>query len=171
MQNHLIISILAEDKLGLVESLSKVLNAHHSSWNDSRMSRLAGKFAGILSLDVADENLDALMTALKGLENDHFKLLIEKTNADEAQNSQMLNVSVLGQDRRGIVHDITSELAKLSVNIESLESQVRPASMSTENLFEANLQLSLPADVSTDTVIDTLEGMSDQLMVDINFND
>lgn len=171
MQNHLIISILAEDKPGLVESLSKVLNAHHSSWNDSRMSRLAGKFAGIVSLDVADENLDALMTSLKSLESKQFKLLIEKTNAHDSPHSQILNLSILGQDRHGIVHDITSELAKLSVNIESLESQVRPASMSTENLFEANLQLSLPADVSTDKVIDTLESMSDQLMVDINFND
>lgn len=171
MQNHLVISILAEDKPGLVESLSKVINNHHSSWNDSRMSRLAGQFAGILSLDVADENLDALVSALKALENETFRLLIEKTTADEAESTQTLNVSVLGQDRRGIVHDITSELAKLSVNIESLESQVRPASMSTENLFDANLQLSMPAHVSTDKVIDTLEGMSDQLMVDINFND
>ena len=52
MQTSLVITILGPDKVGLVKSLSKTLNQHKGSWTESRMSRLGGKFAGLLEVSV-----------------------------------------------------------------------------------------------------------------------
>ena len=82
----------------------------------------------------------------------------------------MLSLDLLGQDRPGIIQDITEQLAHLNVNIEELESQIKEASMSGGVLFSAQLKLSLPKSLSPEEVQDSLESMSDQFMVDINFS-
>ena len=79
-----------------------------------------------------------------------------------------LSLEILGQDRPGIIFDITQKLATLNVNIEELESEVRPASMSGGSLFNAKLTLGLPEGLSSEEVQDLLESMSDQFMVDID---
>ena len=170
MQVSLIITILGPDKPGLVESLSKTLNSFGGSWTESRMAHLAGKFAGLLQVSIPTEQLENLTKAIKGLETGSLKIHIEQAESVIKLPHKTLKLELLGQDRPGIIHDITQQLAKLGVNIEELESHVKEASMSGEVLFCAELTLGLPENVSTDEVQDILEEMSDQFMVDINFS-
>lgn len=171
MQASLVITILGPDQSGLVKSLSETLNRFQGSWTESRMIHLSGKFAGLLQVSVPSEAVDELTLALQALKSDSFQILIEKS--DQTQNkapTKILDLELLGQDRPGIIQDITEQLAYLNVNIEELESQVKEASMSGGTLFCAQLKLSLPEVVSTDDVQESLESMSDQFMVDINFS-
>lgn len=171
MQVSLVITILGSDQPGLVKSLSETLNRFKSNWTESRMSHLAGKFAGILQISVPSDQVDGLTTALQALQSGGLKISIERSEqAQSTTPSKVLNLELLGQDRPGIIHDITEQLARLHVNIEELESQVKEASMSGGMLFCAQLKLGLPEDVTTEAVQDSLESMSDQFMVDINFH-
>jgi len=170
MQVSLVITILGPDQPGLVKSLSETLKQHQGNWTESRMSHLAGKFAGLLHVHVPEDQIDDLSTALHNLETDNFKILIEKTDSNtRPAPSNTLNLELLGQDRPGIIHDITQQLAALNVNIEELESKVEEASMSGGTLFRATLALGLPDNISPETVQNALESMSDQFMVDLNF--
>ena len=113
------------------------------------------------------ETLQALHDA-----DNQLNILMEEANdgSDSAVESE-LSLELIGADRPGIIDDITGALAKLKVNIKELETEQREASMSSEILFWANLQLGLPEGISNDDVQDALEELSDQLMVDINFGD
>ena len=51
----IILTVIGEDRPGLVSALSAPINAHGASWKRSQMSRLAGKFAGIVLVSVADD--------------------------------------------------------------------------------------------------------------------
>jgi len=171
MQVSLVITILGPDKAGLVKSLSETLNRFQGNWTESRMSHLAGKFAGILQVSVPTDQVDELTTALQTLQSDGLQISIEKVDLDKVVLiSKEIRLELLGQDRPGIIRDITEQLARLNVNIEELESQVKEASMSGGTLFCAQLKLGLPENVTTEAVQDSLESMSDQFMVDINFN-
>ncbi|WP_299877386.1 glycine cleavage system protein R [uncultured Cocleimonas sp.] len=170
MQVSLIITILGPDKPGLVKSLSETLNKFGASWTESRMAHLAGKFAGLLQVSLPTENLEPLTKAINELETDIFKIHIEQADLDTMKPEKILKLELLGQDRPGIIHDITQQLSKLEVNIEELESHIREASMSGEILFCAELTLGLPVNVTTDEVQDILEDMSDQFMIDVNFS-
>lgn len=173
MYTSLVITVLAEDRPGLVSSLSEVLNSHHANWMESRMTRLAGKFAGLLQVSVADEHLAALTEALQGLQTNDLLIQVEKTKATEAHPDAevtLLKLEILGQDRPGIIEDVTSQLSTLKVNIEEMSSEQRVASMSNELLFFAELSLRVPESITPEDVIDALEAMSDQLMVDLNFS-
>ncbi len=171
MQASLIISILGPDKSGLVKSLSETLNRFQGNWTESRMSHLAGMFAGLLLVSIPTDQVSELTSALEALQSDGLHIHVERS--DEIQTSKattMLSLDLLGQDRPGIIQDITEQLAHLNVNIEELESHIKEASMSGGVLFYAQLKLGLPEGVSPDAVQDALESMSDQFMVDINFS-
>ena len=67
MTTPLVITVISADKPGLVESLAQVINRHGGNWLESRMARMAGQFAGILRVDVANDQLEALRIDLDGL--------------------------------------------------------------------------------------------------------
>ena len=59
--------------------VSAPITAHGASWERSQMSRLAGKFAGIVLVEVADKRLDALVADLVLLEAEGLQVVIERT--------------------------------------------------------------------------------------------
>lgn len=174
MNKTLVITVLATDRPGIVNTLSEALVEHDANWIDSRMANLADKFAGLLQISVPTDKLQHLKDTLQALHDadNKINILMEEANGGvtPAVESE-LSLELIGADRPGIIDDITGALAKLKVNIKELETEQREASMSSEILFWANLQLGLPDGVSNDDVQDALEELSDQLMVDINFGD
>ena len=64
---NLILTVIGEDRPGLVSAVSAPVTARGGSWERSRMARLAGKFVGIVLVNVPDEQLDALIADLDGL--------------------------------------------------------------------------------------------------------
>ena len=170
MQISFVLTVLSDDQPGLAKTLSDVINEYAGSWTDSRMIHLAGKFAGLLRVSVAEDQADELIATLTALQDDGIEISIETIDATEPTDaSDTLELEVTGQDSPGIINAITSQLANLSVNIEELYSEQRPAPMSSETLFYAKLNLSIPDGVSTHDVQEALEELPEQLMVDINF--
>ena len=65
MQIHMLISFIADDRPGLVKSLSEVVNAHQGNWLESRMAKLSGKFAGVVRVAVPEERVGEFDGALQ----------------------------------------------------------------------------------------------------------
>lgn len=168
MQSSLILTIIGEDRPGLVESLSRVITAHGGNWLESRMARLAGRFAGILMVAVAEAHVAALAEALRGLEADGLKLTILADGVETAaETRRAVSVELIGHDHPGIVHDLSHALASCNVNIDELETRCSNASWSGESLFQATARLRLPPTVSIDELRHILESLAKDLMVDI----
>ena len=74
----------------------------------------------------------------------------------------------LGQDRPGIVREISGSLAALGVSVQDLRTVVESAPMSGEPLFRAEAELAPPEDVDLDRIRDALERLADELMVDVS---
>ena len=80
-------------------------------------------------------------------------------------------MSLVGNDRPGIVRDITRLLSELGINLESLKTDVPPAPMGSEPLFHAEALLALPAGLALDRLQDQLEALADDLMVELNLQE
>ena len=174
MQTTLIIAVLATDRPGIVNSLSETIMAHNANWIDSRMANLADKFAGLVKISVPIDQLSSLQADLQALHDadNQLHILMEEASATvESATRSTLSLEVLGADRPGIIDDITGALASLDVNINELETEQREASMSSELLFYAHMRLGLPEGISDEDVRESLEALSDQLMVDLIFAD
>lgn len=131
------------------------------------MSQLAGKFAGVLRVSVNDQDADRLIDALEGL-SDHLTLVIERVDIDETHNTeQTVELNLIGNDRAGIVQEISHALAKLSVNVEKLTSECAPAPMSGDALFKASALLKVPEGLDLEDLQSELEGLADDLIVEL----
>jgi glycine cleavage system regulatory protein len=166
-----ILTAIGDDRPGLVSALSAPINDHGASWERSEMARLAGKFAGIVVVSVADSRVDALVADLTALNDQGLQVVMQRTDETVERESQRLRLELLGADHPGIVAEISASLADRDVSIEELSTDVRDAPMAGGTLFEARAVLNAPSSTSTDALRAMLEGLADELMVEINLSD
>ena len=134
--DHLVLTVIAPDKAGQVERIAQCIADHSGNWLESRMSRMAGQFAGILRVAVPAENYAELVASLQGLARYDIRVLIAESGIEPSCTWKPIAMELVGNDRPGIVRDITRLLADLGVNLERFTTEVRPAPMSSEPLLQ-----------------------------------
>lgn len=165
------LTCIADDRPGLVSDLSAPISAHGASWKRSQMARLGGKFAGILLLEVPDDRADLLAADLTALKEVGLVVTLERTDAAAESPSLRVSLDLLGADRPGIVAEISAALAGKGVGILDLSTDVRDAPMAGGQLFEAQAVLEAPTATNLDELRSMLEGIADELMVEISLSD
>lgn len=165
------LTCIGDDRPGLVSALSAPIQEHGASWERSQMARLAGKFAGILMVAVADEHAEALMADLTALKDVGLLVAVEQTDEPVVHETLRLSLELLGADHPGIVAEISASLAGQGIGIEELSTDVREAPMSGGMLFEARAVLEAPPETSTEALRSMLEALADELMVEIRLSD
>jgi len=163
-----IITFIGDDRPGLVEQLSQVIEDNQGNWHESRLSQLGGKFAGLILVSLPQSNGDALETQLKGLSASGLSVrvtpAVEGFSIDVATR---INLTVLGPDRLGIVREISRALAQRQVNVIEMDSEVSSAPMSGEMLFKASIEAEIPQSLALDELNDTLDEIANQMTLDI----
>ncbi len=170
MMTSLVLTVIGPDKPGLVEMLAQTISDHQGNWLESGMSRLAGKFAGILIAQVPKDKADQLGAALQELEGQGLKIAVEQAGENQEAARKTFTLELVGHDKPGIVRDISQALAKRKVNVEKLNTELVSGSMSAELLFKAEAELSAAAGTDLDELQDDLEAIASDLMVDITLN-
>ena len=168
MQLSLVMTVIGPDRPGLVDSLAGIVADHGGNWLESRMSRLGGQFAGILRAEVPAEREPALVHVLKGLERDGLTVVVHSDRRAPANaDRQLVHLEIVGQDRPGIVHQISHALANHGVNVEELNTECASAAMSGETLFKAQARLRIPKSCDLTTLREELERIAGDLIVDV----
>ena len=174
MKTFLVLTLIGEDKPGLVESLAQIVSDNHGNWLESDMSRLAGQFAGILRVSVDEANVDALVSALETL-NPTMQLVVVRSSHQEEESSasqrRRIKLNLVANDRPGIIRDISRVLSQLQVNVDDLETACKPAPMASGDLFHAKALLHLPESRSIDDLREALEEIADDLIVELTSDD
>jgi glycine cleavage system regulatory protein len=172
MPASLILTIVGPDRPGLVNLISERVTAFGGNWLESRMANLAGQFAGIVHLHVPESNAEPLLVALRELEAQGLRIVATR-GAEGARGAvgRRMKLELVGQDRPGIVRDISHALASRGVSIEELVTDCVSGSMSGENLVRASAQLLVPSHVATVHLRDSLEALANDLMVDLTLDD
>lgn len=168
MTTNLILTVIGDDSPGLVESVAHIVAENSGNWLESSMSQLAGKFAGILRVTVADQNADKLISELENVPSG-LKVVVERaTPGEESKPLKVATLTLVGNDRPGIIRDISRSFASFSVNVEELSTECVPAPMTSEVLFKAKAILKIPAALELDVLQDDLEHLADDLIVELN---
>lgn len=162
----LVVTLIGPDHPGIVDSVAEAVACHGGNWLESRMAHLAGKFAGILRIEVADGSRAGLEAALRALESKGLSLVVETSRAT-ADVRRALEIELLGQDRPGLVRQISDILARRRINVEELVTDRFSAPMSGELLFRARLKVDVPAVVDVADLRQALEQLAADLMVEV----
>lgn len=165
-------TIIGADRPGLVESVAALVAGHGGNWLESRMSRLGGQFAGILRVEVPAEQESSLTSVLRGLEERGLTVVVHSDlSAPAAASTRQSLLEIVGQDRPGIVRQISSALAAQGVNVEEIETECASAAMSGETLFKARARLGIPESCDVAQLRQALEKIAADLIVEISLGE
>jgi len=169
MQRLLVMTVIGQDRPGIVETVAALVAEHGGNWLESRMSRLGGQFAGILRVEVPGENEPALVAALKNLGSRGLTVVVHPDQPKPLPAPARQSVlDIVGQDRPGIVREISRALAGFGVNVEELQTECASAAMSGETLFKAHARLSIPESCDNARIRQQLERIAADLIVEIS---
>ena len=162
-------TVIGQDRPGLVESVADLVASHGGNWLESRMSRLGGHFAGILRVEVAADKEQGLVSSLKSLSSRGLTVVVHSDRPEaEPPLGRVRILEIVGQDRPGIVRQISHTLAEAGVNVEELHTECASAAMSGETLFKARAVLSIPESCDVGKLREALEKIAADLIVEIS---
>lgn len=167
MKNQIVITVISEDRPGVVEKLASTISHHGGNWLESRMAQLAGSFAGIVQVDVDDAHKSALIDALHALSIDGFKIQVEQSKSADAFDGRQFRFSLVGGDRQGIVKEIAQAFSSRHINMSDLDTTCSSTPWSGEPLFEAAGIIDVPKSVDMNELYDHLDKIGDELALDI----
>jgi glycine cleavage system regulatory protein len=164
----LVLTLIGPDRPGLVETVADTVAAGGGNWLESRMAHLAGQFAGILRVEVPDDKADALVAAIRKLDDRGLRLVIEPTiSPPTLELGRAIDLELVGQDRPGIMKEVSQLLASKGVNVEDLKTDRTSAPMSGEPLFSAKARVRVPHQLPIGELRTSLERLAQDLMVEL----
>ena len=146
-KNHLILTAVGPDQIGLVEKISAFVSLHGCNIEDSKMAVFCGEFALILLISGESG-------ALVKIANDHNQLEVAtgltlsiKTPADRKPAESFLPYKLTAScmDHPGIVYQISGVLSSLGINIEAMETDTYAAPVSGTPIFRLEADIAVPA--------------------------
>lgn len=174
---QLVLTAIGDDREGLVSALSTAVADHDGNWLDSRFARLAGKFAGVVLVEIDPARRDDLARAVTAL-LDEIGWRVEIEDVAETggpgvhvpATADPLHLHLLGQDRPGMVAQVSRALAAQHVTIDSFESTTSAAPEGGGVLFEADAIVRLGEGTDIADVRGALETIATELMVDVDLD-
>ena len=165
---HLILSVISDDKPGVVKALANAISSNGGNWLESRLAQLAGKFAGVIRVAVTVQEKDALCLALASLKEQGIKVAVDTADDHKIEpTGKTAAFTAVGPDRKGIVYEISQALTRYHINVEELTTHYSSMPYSGEPLFEAEGTLRIPEGTDWDELLDQLDEIADALAVDI----
>ena len=161
----MVLTLIGKDKTGLVDEIAKCIIDADGNWLKSSFCQLSGQFAGFIEVLLPEEKQNELVSACHQLA--HLQItLVPSSNHEKSLDTRAI-ISVTGNDRRGIVGDITSTLKTFNINIVEMTTQCESAPNWGSPLFTAKVTISLAQSMNLDSVKSAIEDITDDLMVEI----
>ena len=169
MRRSLVFTFISNDKPGIVDLLSKTVAEHDGNWLESRMTKLAGKFAGIVQISIDAEKIDNLKESLKQLSAKEISILVDDITEDTNQEAyEQIKLTIIGLDRPGIVREVAQALVEKRINVAQMHSLIESAPMTGEPLFKAEVKIQKPINLDIESLNDTLDIIGSNLDLDWN---
>jgi glycine cleavage system regulatory protein len=171
MLTTLVMTVIGADRPGLVQLIAACVADRGGNWLESRMCHLGGQFAGIISVEAPADRAEELKRALQRLEAEGLRIIVH-AEREPAQSSKgpVVALEIVGQDRPGILRQVSAVLAAHQANVEELSSERVSAPMGGGTLFRARATILVPDSARLSALRADLEKIAADLMVDLQLD-
>lgn len=167
---RVVLSVTGSDRPGLTSALAEAVLAAGGNWQEGHLSRLGGLYVGSVLVELEADQLPTLEAKVRGIDAEGLTVAVHASGDEPQTAGRTLLFELVGQDRPGIIREVSSILARLGVNIESLSSGEERGAWGGERLFRAEVHVTLPDAVTPEAVQSALEAISSEIMVDFTFS-
>lgn len=146
-KNHLILTAIGPDQVGLVEKIAEFISRHGCNIEDSKMAVFCGEFAVIVLISGDGTNLVKIGRDYRAIETETGLAISIKTPSTRTPPAAFLPYKLTAScmDHPGIVYQISAVLSSLGINIESMETKTYAAPISGTPIFQLEADLAVPA--------------------------
>jgi len=167
---ELVLTIIGRDRAGVVAELADVVRFHEANWKRSELAEISGTFAGVVVVDVDDDQADELLTNLLILRSRGLHITAEQIEVPiEGPEGQQVRLRFTGDDRPGIVHQISTTISEFGISISRLGTALDTSG--DVDQFEITSQLVVPSEVDLDAVLDAITSLTESLGIDLHVED
>ena len=164
----LILSVIGSDRPGLTQALASAVLSAGGNWLESHLSQLGGLYVGSVLVELDAGYVDALRAAVRDVDAQGLEVRVAPAIENPGVEGDIVHFNLVGQDRPGIVHQVTSVLSGLGANIEDFDTRLSVEPHSGAPLFHMDARLRLPIALKTEAVQAALEAISGEIMVDVS---
>ncbi len=165
----LVLSVTGSDRPGLTAAVAEAVASVDGNWQEGHLSQLGGLYVGSVLVELEPSKQAKLEAAVEAIDADGLAVSLHPAQASGGAKGATLLFELVGQDRPGIIREVTTILAKLGANIESLSSGEQTGAWGGESLFHAEIVVTLAELTSPADVQSALEEISSEIMVDFSF--
>lgn len=166
---RVVLTVTGSDRPGLTSALAEAVLAAGGNWQEGHLSRLGGLYVGSVLVEIDPDEFETLESRIREIDAAGLTVGLHPAGEDPSAGQAALVFELVGQDRPGIIREVSAVLARLGVNIESLSSGEERGAWGGERLFRAEVRVTLPDTVSPEEVQAALETISSEIMVDFTF--
>lgn len=170
MRVNIVFTLTGPDRIGIVESVTRMILAHDGNVETSRMARLGGEFAILMLISMPSEQLSAMESDVEKLIPQGYKVTTGRTGQTDAAAYRgwlPYRIEVYGADHEGIIHQIARYLSEHGINIESMETGTSRAPVSGTPLFSMTALIVVSPDPGNRNWEADLENVGRDLSVEI----
>ena len=163
-----VLSVVGSDRTGLTKALAAAVLSAKGNWLESHLSRLGGLYVGSVLVELGADDVEGLRAAVAAVDAHGLEVRIAPALAGPGPVGETLEFTLVGQDRPGIVNQVTTALSGQGANIEAFRTWITTEAHSGAPLFNMEARLRLPPDLKVGAVQTALEAISAEIMVDIS---
>ena len=164
----LVLSVVGSDRPGLTQALAAAVLSAGGNWLESHLSHLGGLYVGSVLVELAADGVEGLRSAVSAVDAHGLDVRIAPAIEGAGAAGETLQFGLVGQDRPGIVNQVTGVLSSLGANIEAFRTWIDIEPHAGAPLFHMDARLRLPPDLPVAKVQAALEAISGEIMVDIS---
>jgi glycine cleavage system transcriptional repressor len=170
--NHLILTAVGPDRVGLVEKISQFIARHECNIEDSKMAVFCGEFAVIILISGAAGQLKTVAADAGQIESETGLTISTKTPAARpaAQSFIPYKLTASCMDHPGVVYKISNVLSNLGVNIEAMETKTYAAPVSGTPIFQLEADLAVPTRTNINQLRDRFAEIQREENIDIDLS-
>ena len=167
-----ILSILGQDRPGIVAAVSKVLYEQNCNIENVSQTTLQSEFAGVFIVSMPQgilaqslhQHLSAQMTPI-GLDV-HIALLEPKTDVIKKPKCEAYIITTKGPDRKGLVAGISEVIARFEGNITNLQAVFKGGDDPGNNIMI--YEVDLPPQTDPNALYQELKKRANELSLEID---
>jgi glycine cleavage system regulatory protein len=163
----MVLSVAGSDRPGLTQAIAAAILSAGGNWLESHLSQLGGLYVGSVLVELEAGGVEGLRAAVGAIDAAGLDVRIAPAVEAPGAAGEALHITVVGQDRLGIVKQVTAVLSGLDANIETLKTWITAEAYSGAPLFNMEAHLRLPPGLTVGAVQAALEDISAEVMVDI----
>ncbi len=168
MKQFLVVSVLGEDRPGILHDLARTVRDCGCNVVESRMTVLGGEFSMLLLVSGNWNTITKLEATLPRLgEKLALTLASRRTNEREPRHDLLpYAVDVVCLDQPGIVFNLANFFAERNIGIADLATRSYPAAHTGAPMFAVQMAINIPADAHIGSLREEFMDFCDQLNLD-----